>query len=750
MQPDHLSSPPSADEGTVLSETEHSFTQRLVVKFNALVEDVESALDSLLSSEHFVIDYVAQALDGVVSLFVSDAAAGDAQETLMNSGMVEALQQDYSLGVASLPEVETAVTSDDPHVSNQWALNAVNAEAAWELAENAAEVVVAVLDTGIDFNHEDLDDVIWTNSGEIAGNGIDDDGNGYVDDSHGWDFFNNDNDASDDNGHGTAVSGIIAAEGNNGVGVAGLATNVKIMPLKFIGENGSGWFSDAIAAIDYAVANGAEVSNNSWAGVVHDNDLLEAILATQQHNHVFVAAAGNTAKNVDIDPEFPAAFNADNIISVGASDKNLEMAFFSNHGSKTVDLMAPGVGTLSAKMGGGYQPLSGTSLAAPHVTAVVAMLQGLHPDWSYHQIIQAVLDGVDKVESLEGLAHNGGHLNAAKALELSLGASRPAPEEEQAEETPAEESQEEEQANEVVPEPGEDSENTLPLPPEDAIPEDAIEGTDKSEKVKGTKKDDYLLGHDGDDTLLGKKGDDTLDGGAGRDVLKGGKGDDLLIGNAANDRLLGNAGNDEIHGDAGNDEILGGADDDYLLGGTGNDTLKGGSGDDLLEDENGADMMKGGAGDDIIVDHDAGGSTSALYGGSGNDKIIAVASEAGGEFILDGGVGEDVFYFGIADGAVAATTFHVTDFKAGQDKLNVVDFQSLDAAGNLLQNFNEIAQGASEGGVLGYYFENNTTVITGNSENNHEISIVIDGRVELTGEDFIFSGEHYSAFAEWM
>ncbi|MFP5113795.1 Ig-like domain-containing protein [Bacillaceae bacterium C204] len=212
---------------------------------------------------------------------------------------------------------------------------------------NQQQVVVGVIDTGIDINHPELIDSIWTNPGEIANNGIDDDGNRYIDDIHGWDFYHSDNsvfDAEDGDDHGTHVAGTIAAKGGNGIGITGIAPNVKIMPLKFLGADGSGYTSDAILAIEYAKKMGVKITNNSWSGTDYDQALKDAI---DQANMLFVAAAGNDGLNNDQQPGYPASYDSPNIISVAAIDNSGKLADFSNYGASSVDIAAPGTNIFS-------------------------------------------------------------------------------------------------------------------------------------------------------------------------------------------------------------------------------------------------------------------------------------------------------------------------------------------------------------------------------------------------------------------
>jgi subtilisin family serine protease len=220
----------------------------------------------------------------------------------------------------------------------------LDAPAAWDISTGSETILVAVIDTGCDLNHPDLAANIWTNPGEIPGNGIDDDGNHYIDDIHGWDFSDQDNDPQDASGHGTHVAGIIGAEGDNENGVAGMAWRVQIMPLRFMNAFEEGTISDAIQAIDYALAMGARIINCSWGGSGYSRALQNVI---SNADALFICAAGNNAQDTDDHPFYPAALGEDNIISVAASDAADQLAGFSNFGPGTVDVAAPGCGIFS-------------------------------------------------------------------------------------------------------------------------------------------------------------------------------------------------------------------------------------------------------------------------------------------------------------------------------------------------------------------------------------------------------------------
>ncbi|MEE8557512.1 MAG: S8 family serine peptidase, partial [Myxococcota bacterium] len=313
---------------------------------------------------------------------------------------------------------------NDPLYSRLWGLEKIGAPRAWDVERGDPGVVVAVIDTGIDDAHPDLLANLWINTGEIPGNGIDDDGNGFIDDVRGYDFVNEDGKPRDDNGHGTHVAGIVGAVGDNSTGVTGVNQRVSIMALKFLDGGGAGRLSDAIRAIDYSIAMGARVLNNSWGFDVDSQALHDAVSASQAAGQLFVAAAGNSPGDADVDPHFPSGLEHDNVLSVAATDRGDLLATFSNFGLVSVDLGAPGVDILSttprysteitAEFGRHYAELSGTSMAAPHVAGVAALLLARSSLLRYDEVRARILAGVDPVPGLE--VATGGRLNAAASF----------------------------------------------------------------------------------------------------------------------------------------------------------------------------------------------------------------------------------------------------------------------------------------------------------------------------------------------
>ncbi|HYV86050.1 MAG TPA: S8 family serine peptidase, partial [Patescibacteria group bacterium] len=292
----------------------------------------------------------------------------------------------------------------------------ISATRAWNIATGSKDVLVAVIDTGMDATHPDLAENLFTNTGEIPGNGIDDDGNGFVDDVHGWDFANDDNNPDDDAGHGTHVSGTIGAVGDNGLGVVGINWHVSILPVKFLGADGSGFSSDALRGIDYATLMGAQVLNASWGGGGFSAIMQDTIAAAETAGIVFVAAAGNEGEDIDESPQFPAAYELQNVIAVAATDDDDDLAEFSNFGSQHVLLGAPGVAILSTVPGGGYGLKSGTSMATPMVTGAVALLRAAEPGLTIAEIRSRLAAGVDPLPGLHDTTISGGRLNLFRLL----------------------------------------------------------------------------------------------------------------------------------------------------------------------------------------------------------------------------------------------------------------------------------------------------------------------------------------------
>ena len=356
------------------------------------------------------------------------------------------LRNNPSIAFAEPNWVFTAqATSNDPYYTsgNLWGMYGDATSPTNQFGSQAGEVwasgnvgsssvVVGIIDEGIDYNHPDLAANIWTNPGEVVGNGVDDDGNGYIDDIHGWDFSNNDNSIFDGttsdsvDRHGTHVAGTIGGVGGNGQGVAGVAWNVTMISAKFLGPTG-GYLSDAVEALDYLTnlktRYGVNVvaSNNSWGGGGFSSSLQSAITRAANAGILFVAAAGNDGVNNDSTASYPSNYNTtagagyDNVIAVAAIDRSGNLASFSNYGATTVDLGAPGVSINSTLPFNTYGSYSGTSMATPHVTGAAALYAASHPGATANAIRTALLNSAlaTPTASLAGKTVTGGRLNVS-------------------------------------------------------------------------------------------------------------------------------------------------------------------------------------------------------------------------------------------------------------------------------------------------------------------------------------------------
>ncbi|MGI2258832.1 S8 family serine peptidase [Shewanella sp. GXUN23E] len=330
-------------------------------------------------------------------------------------------------------------TPDDPRYPEMWGLNNtgqsggtvdadVDAPEAWDISTGDDSVIIGVIDTGVDYNHEDLAGNIWVNPGEIAGNGIDDDGNGVIDDIHGFSAYNDNGDPMDGNGHGTHVSGTIGAEGNNGVGVVGVNWDVTIIGCQFLSAAGNGSTADAIECIDYftdlKVNRGVDVraTNNSWGGGDFSQALKDSIDAAGDAGIMFVAAAGNCrtgapARDIDQVPSYPASYDSAAILAVSMTTRNDALDSCSHWGPVSVDMGAPGSGILSTTPGNSYSVYSGTSMASPHVAGAAALVWSVNPALDIAEMKNLLMNTGDPLPELNGKTVSGNRLNLRAALE---------------------------------------------------------------------------------------------------------------------------------------------------------------------------------------------------------------------------------------------------------------------------------------------------------------------------------------------
>lgn len=345
-------------------------------------------------------------------------------EELQNSPYVEYVEPNYIYRINKLP--------NDPELPKLWGLintgdnnpNGtkgiegvdIDAERAWDIQTGSRDVVVAVIDTGVDHTIADISENMWTNDAELNGKpGVDDDNNGFVDDIYGYDFVNNDGDPKDDHGHGSHVAGTIGAKGDDGKGLVGVAWNVRMMGLKFLSKSGGGSLEDALKSIDYATQMGADIMSNSWGGGGFSQALYDSIERASNKGILFVAAAGNHRANNDERPSYPASYEVPNVISVAAVDNRGQLASFSCYGKTSVDMGAPGVDIMSSTPDG-YAVWDGTSMATPHVSGVAALVLSNEPNISMTDLRDRLIKTSRPISGLRGKVASNGIINAYHAL----------------------------------------------------------------------------------------------------------------------------------------------------------------------------------------------------------------------------------------------------------------------------------------------------------------------------------------------
>jgi subtilisin family serine protease len=357
-----------------------------------------------------------------------EAAGGESlllsgMKALQASGVLEAVEPDFL--------VSRTVAPNDQGLTQGWLWGLQNAGQdggtegidigavkAWDTTTGSKDIIVAVIDTGIRYTHQELVGQMWSNPDEIPGNGVDDDNDGYIDNVHGVDTVNFDGDPMDDNGHGTHCAGTIGAAANDGNAHVGVAWEVSLMACKFLSAEGWGYTSGAISGIDFAVSNGAQILSNSWGGGGHSQALYDAIVRARDEGVVFLAAAGNSGLDTDSQPHYPSSYDVENIIAVSAIDRHGQLASWSNYGKNTVDVGAPGVDIFSSvsDSDSSYAYYSGTSMATPHVAGVVALMLANNAGLSATEAKAQLLSTSVVLDSLEGRTVSGGLVNAAAAL----------------------------------------------------------------------------------------------------------------------------------------------------------------------------------------------------------------------------------------------------------------------------------------------------------------------------------------------
>lgn len=356
-------------------------------------------------------------------------------KSLTLSGEIEYIARNVKLYAFAVPS--------DPLYESQWHHRLINSERLWDLSLDCSSIVVAVIDTGVDYRHEDLKDNIWQNTAECNGTqGVDDDNNGYVDDCRGWDFQENDNDPQDPDGHGTHVAGLVGAVGNNSEGVTGVCWRAKLMPVRILDQNGVGTVYDFLKGVTYAVENGAKVIVSSLGtcpvgargcSITDTSDraiqlLKDAVELARNRGVILVTASGNEGVNTDAYPVYPGAFSKDyeNVINVTSIDGDGKLSFFSNFGAQTVDVAVPGgflnyqqdprITILSTYPQNDYKYFPGTSMAAPLVAGAVAHLLSAEPFLSPREVKLRIIGATTKNSCLEGKVKSGGVLNICKLI----------------------------------------------------------------------------------------------------------------------------------------------------------------------------------------------------------------------------------------------------------------------------------------------------------------------------------------------
>ncbi|QLY25505.1 S8 family serine peptidase [Bdellovibrio sp. KM01] len=340
-------------------------------------------------------------------------------KTLSQNPLVDIVEPNYIYRINKTP--------NDPMFTRLWGMNNtktagidIGALQAWDITTGSQDVLVAVIDTGIDYNHPDLKDNLWTNAAELNGQaGVDDDGNGVVDDIYGANFVKADKPTGnplDDHGHGSHCSGTIGAKGDDGKGIVGVNWNVRLMGVKFLSADGSGSLEGALKGIDYAVSMGAKILSNSWGGGGYSETLKQAIQRANDKGVLFVAAAGNESNDNDANPTYPATYDIPNVLAVAAIDDGGRLASFSNYGKTKVHVGAPGVNIYSSIKNGGYDSWSGTSMATPHVSGIAALLAANEPNLTGLQLKERIMATAKPIPGLRGKVRTMGIANAYSAL----------------------------------------------------------------------------------------------------------------------------------------------------------------------------------------------------------------------------------------------------------------------------------------------------------------------------------------------
>ena len=396
----------------------------IMVKFRSGVS--EDAIRAITSRRNDAVEDLIESVPGLRAIDdLDDASAALTASEYAALPEVEYAEPNFEISLEATP-----VFPSDPRFGEQWALSNggqrggltgadISATHAWHVTTGDDDVVIAVLDSGVDYLHTDLVSNVWVRPAGVPS--YEDDAVGTIQDLHGYNAIANDADPMDDNGHGTHCAGIIGAEGGNDIGISGVNWKVRIMPLKFMNAGGFGTTKDAIEAINYVIDRrqkgvNVRVISASWGSTNKSRALEDVIKKAYEAGILFVAAAGNATTDNDRRPHYPSSYNVGNVISVAALDRNDQLASFSNYGVKSVAVAAPGVDILSTWLGDQYEEKSGTSMATPVISGVAGLIIATEPRISVDELRKRILASVDKLDALKGKVATGGRINAAKAL----------------------------------------------------------------------------------------------------------------------------------------------------------------------------------------------------------------------------------------------------------------------------------------------------------------------------------------------
>ncbi|HVG32875.1 MAG TPA: S8 family serine peptidase [Pyrinomonadaceae bacterium] len=394
--------------------------------------NVES-MRSIAARLHDRLEDEIEAVDGLAVIEDEDGRTAEevAAEYRSMPSLVEYAEPNFRINLDADATAEpNHEHPDDPMFDEQWSLDNhgqnggktladISAVRAWAKTTGSSDVVVAVIDSGVDYTHQDLMNNIWVRPPDVAQ--YTDDELGVIDDTYGFNAVNDNGDPMDQNGHGTHCAGIIGAEGGNQLGIAGVNWKVEIMPLKFIDASGSGTTKDAIKAINYVIDRkragvNVRIISASWGSTMYSKALEDVIREAGEEGILFIAASGNSSADADRSPHYPASYDLPNVISVAALTRQDELASFSNYGAKSVHVAAPGAEILSTWLGGEFREASGTSMATPEVAGVAALVLSAESDLSMKELRERLLKSVDKLDSLSGKVSSGGRINAARAV----------------------------------------------------------------------------------------------------------------------------------------------------------------------------------------------------------------------------------------------------------------------------------------------------------------------------------------------